>query len=254
MANNRYGEYGEGWRSDRDRYGERDRERRYGGGRDDGPWAERRSFNENDYGRDDARYGGERYGRGTSGDDYGGMGGGMSGGYGRQGGGRYYGGGRSYGSSGQSYGDQSYRGQDQNWMERTGERMASWFNDDDDREQAMGRFRGRGPKGYRRSDDRIREDVCDRLSDDAMLDASEIEVRVQNSEVTLEGTVSDREDKRRAETLAERCSGVDHVQNNIRVQHQQQASGRGYGAANTGAAQGIGQNEAVSRVTEGKSS
>jgi len=274
MANNRYGDYGEGWRSDRDRYGERDRERRYGGGRENSSWGERRSFSESDYGQGDARYGSERYGgrddnlggyderRYVRGDDYGGMGGGMSGGYGREGAGRYYGrgqsyGGQSYGSQSQSYGGQSggqsYGGRDRNWMERTGDRMASWFNDDDDRERTTGQFRGRGPKGYRRSDERIREDVCDRLSDDPMLDASEIEVRVQNGEVTLEGSVSDRQDKRRAETLVESCSGVDHVQNNIRV--QQQSYGQSRSSTSTGAGQtATGQNEALSRVTEGKTS
>jgi osmotically-inducible protein OsmY len=32
--------------------------------------------------------------------------------------------------------------------------------------------RGRGPKNYQRSEERIREDVCDRLSDDYLIDAS----------------------------------------------------------------------------------
>src|SRR5215213_2493467 len=63
---------------------------------------------------------------------------------------------------------------------------------------------GRGPEGYIRSDDRIREDVCDRLTDDPHIDASEIDVRVANSEVTLSGTVTDRTARRHAEDLAER--------------------------------------------------
>lgn len=253
MANNRYSDYGEGWRSDRDRYGER--ERRYGSGREyGGAPGERRSFGEDGYGQGEARYGSQRYG--AQDESQGGERryGRATGGYGedgRESASRYYGGersgayGRSYG--GRSYGGQSYGGEDRNWMERAGDRMAAWFNDDDDRTQTMGQHRGRGPKGYRRSDDRIREDVCDRLSDDPMLDASGLEVRVQNGEVTLEGTVNDREDKRRAEMLAERCSGVDQVQNNVRVQQQtfRQNSGVSGGA--------VGQNEAVSRVTEGKS-
>jgi CBS domain-containing protein len=81
--------------------------------------------------------------------------------------------------------------------------------------------RGRGPKGYQRSDDRIREDVNERLTDDVMIDASEIEVAVQNREVTLTGTVRNRDEKRRAEDVAESVPGVTHVQNNLRVgQHQ----------------------------------
>jgi hypothetical protein len=77
--------------------------------------------------------------------------------------------------------------------------------------------RGRGPKGYRRSDERIKEDVNDRLSDDYYLDASDVEVTVTNTEVTLTGTVNSREDKRRAEDLAESVSGVSNVENRLRV-------------------------------------
>ena len=77
--------------------------------------------------------------------------------------------------------------------------------------------RGRGPKGYRRSDERIKEDVNDRLSDDYYLDASDVEVMVENTEVTLTGTVRNRNDKRRAEDLAESVSGVSNVENRLRV-------------------------------------
>jgi osmotically-inducible protein OsmY len=77
--------------------------------------------------------------------------------------------------------------------------------------------RGKGPKNYQRSSDRIKEDVNDKLSDNWMLDASNIEVDVKGSEVTLNGTVESREDKRRAEDIAEDVSGVTHIQNNLRV-------------------------------------
>jgi hypothetical protein len=87
-------------------------------------------------------------------------------------------------------------------------------------------FSGRGPKGYQRSDDRIREQVCDRLTDDASLDASEIEVEVRNCEVVLKGTVRDRQQKRRAEDLVESCSGVKDVTNNIRVAQSSTSSQR----------------------------
>jgi hypothetical protein len=55
-----------------------------------------------------------------------------------------------------------------------------------------GQFRGRGPKGYRRSDDRIREDVCERLTRDDRVDASNIEVTVKDGAVTLSGTTHSR--------------------------------------------------------------
>jgi hypothetical protein len=88
-------------------------------------------------------------------------------------------------------------------------------------EVRRGEHQGRGPKGYQRSDDRIREDIHERLTDDAMLDASEIEVEVRNREVILTGSVRSRTEKRRAEDVVESVTGVAHVQNNLRVgQHQ----------------------------------
>jgi hypothetical protein len=83
--------------------------------------------------------------------------------------------------------------------------------------------RGRGPKGYQRSDERIREDINDALTDDEMLDASDIQVDVRDCEVTLSGTVLNRENKRRAEDLVEDISGVRHVQNDIRVEREGRA-------------------------------
>jgi hypothetical protein len=76
---------------------------------------------------------------------------------------------------------------------------------------------GRGPKGYTRSDDRIREEICDCMTEDPMLDASEIEVDVKQGEVMLSGSVASREQKRRAEDVAERISGVRDVTNQLRV-------------------------------------
>ena len=78
--------------------------------------------------------------------------------------------------------------------------------------------RGRGPAGYTRSDARISEDVHERLTDDAGVDASGITVSVENGEVTLNGLVPTRYQKRRAEDCVEDVSGVRHVQNNLRVQ------------------------------------
>jgi osmotically-inducible protein OsmY len=78
-------------------------------------------------------------------------------------------------------------------------------------------FRGVGPRGYRRSDERIREDACEVLSDDPYLDASSIEVGAQDGEITLTGTVPSRGDKRRAEDLVEGIRGARDVHNRIRV-------------------------------------
>ena len=90
---------------------------------------------------------------------------------------------------------------------------AAWPGDDAGRAS----HRGLGPKGYRRSDQRINEDVHDRLTDDAHIDASGIVVMVQEGEVTLSGSVSDRRAKHHAEAIIEYIAGVTHVQNNLRV-------------------------------------
>lgn len=76
---------------------------------------------------------------------------------------------------------------------------------------------GKGPKGYVRSDERIREDICDRLSDDDEIDARDITVTVKAAEVTLEGQVADRRSKHRAEDVAESVSGVKDVSNHLRA-------------------------------------
>lgn len=76
--------------------------------------------------------------------------------------------------------------------------------------------RGLGPENYSRSDERIREDVNERLCDDDHVDASGIEVEVSQGVVTL-GTVGARWEKYSAEDIADACSGVLDVQNRIRV-------------------------------------
>lgn len=123
-------------------------------------------------------------------------------------------------------------GSDRGMWDRASDEVASWFGDRDAEQRRAGdqmqaqSHRGRGPKNYTRSDERIREDVCDRLSEDPMVDASEIDVSVENCEVTLTGTVKSRDERRRAEDCAERVMGVRHVQNNTRVQAGDQLPGR----------------------------
>jgi hypothetical protein len=76
---------------------------------------------------------------------------------------------------------------------------------------------GRGPKGYKRSDDRIHEEICERLTRDPRIDATEIEIKVKNGEVTLTGTVYERRFKHMAEDAADSVSGVKDVHNQIKV-------------------------------------
>jgi len=140
--------------------------------------------------------------------------------------------GRNYNRGGGNYGGGNY-GSDYNrdrnergerdWWDKTSDEVSSWFGDEDaerrrerDR-QISGQHKGKGPKGYTRSDDRIKEDINDRLSDDVFVDASEIDVTVSQGEVTLTGTVETRSAKRRAEDIAEEVSGVKNVENRLRL-------------------------------------
>ncbi len=84
--------------------------------------------------------------------------------------------------------------------------------------ERKGEHHGKGPKGYQRSDERIREDVSEALYHDGDVDASDIEIEVSSGELTLTGTVASRMEKRHVEEVAERCSGVRDVQNRLRIQ------------------------------------
>jgi hypothetical protein len=229
----------EGWR-DPERWGGRGEERwgsergGYGGERGGG-YGERygsgggeRGYSSSSYGRGaEERWGGERgggygYGGERGGGGYGGERGGYGPGYGRGGedrwsGERYGGfmGGMMGGAYGSGRGEERWegRGSGEDWrrhdergpLERLGEKVKEGF-----------RKLGRGPKGYRRSDDRIKEEVCERIAR-AGIDADEVEVKVEKAEVTLTGTVNTRDEKRWLEDLAEDVYGVDEVHNQLRT-------------------------------------
>lgn len=76
---------------------------------------------------------------------------------------------------------------------------------------------GKGPKGYKRSDELLYEDVCNALEISPLVDASNIEVSVRNGVVCFSGTVEDREAKRFAEFEVENISGVKDVQNLLKI-------------------------------------
>ena len=77
---------------------------------------------------------------------------------------------------------------------------------------------GKGPKGYKRSDERIMEDVSQALTDHHDIDASDMEVAVKDGEVTLTGTVERRDTKRLAERVVEHVAGVTDVHNQLRLE------------------------------------
>jgi hypothetical protein len=88
-----------------------------------------------------------------------------------------------------------------------------------DRGFERGRYFGRGPKGYRRSDARLLEEISDRLMAHPDVDASDIEVKVEGGIATLRGSVENRYQKRIAEYVAEDIMGVDDVDNQLKVRH-----------------------------------
>ncbi len=141
------------------------------------------------------------------------------------------------------YGNDRYQGygggRGQSEMGNTGRGYSgSSMNDNDSYSGRSSDYRGKGPKGYQRSDARIQEEVSDRLSDDRHIDASDIEISVQNSEVVLSGTVESRMAKRHAEDLAESISGVQNVENRLKIKREDQSGsqtqGRTKGSSATG--------------------
>jgi hypothetical protein len=75
------------------------------------------------------------------------------------------------------------------------------------------------PPPETRHDDRIHDDVCDRLSLSEEVDASQIEVEVQAGSVTLTGNVENRRMKQLASDIAEAVPGVSSVHNRLHVEH-----------------------------------
>jgi osmotically-inducible protein OsmY len=167
------------------------------------------------------------YGRGYAHDygregDYGMRGGGSSGrpgGYdeGRQAGGNWFSGahgGAPDRNPGQGFGGFGYSNADEEvgragWGDR-GRQGAG-------RDVAARDHTGRGPRNYQRSDERIRDDVCERLTRHREIDASDIDIDVREGVVTLSGQVEDKHAKRLAEDVAEEVMGVSEVRNELRA-------------------------------------
>lgn len=81
-------------------------------------------------------------------------------------------------------------------------------------------MRGRGPRGYRRSDDMIKDDVSESLYRHSEVDASQIEVFVKDGFVTLKGTVESRAQKKNAEAAIENLSGIEDIYNELFIRSE----------------------------------
>jgi len=120
------------------------------------------------------------------------------------------------------------------------------------RYRGPGSFAGRGPKNYQRSDERIREDVIERLTDDDRVDASDVDVTVRDGEVTLGGQVHDRRMRRAAEECIEDLSGVRDIRNELRLGSTRTMQGEAVVPREGDAARDSGRDESTSPETRRK--
>lgn len=112
-----------------------------------------------------------------------------------------------------------------------------YYSRNRDIERSRGPYAGRGPKGYKRSDQQILEEACQRLERDGEVDASEIEVSAEDGVIRLRGTVHDRHTKRCAEHCVESIYGVRDVMNELRVSQGEPTRGQRPGAGSSTAEQ-----------------
>ncbi len=231
-------DYGGGsWQTGYDqegRYGGQQRGRDYGGSWMTGYGREGRYGNQGGSGRDygyGRDYGGSwqtgydpegRY-RGQRNRDYGGS---WMTGYGRE---DRYGNqesyGRDYGDNWQAgYGNEGPQGQGWGSDYGRGSYGNAWQSGRRQDRWQEGPYSGRGPSGYQRSDERIREDAHECLTRHGWLDASNVQVDVNDGTVTLKGTVADRRAKRMAEDALDEVSGIRDVQNQIQVKPQNEGN------------------------------
>lgn len=136
---------------------------------------------------------------------------------------------RDFGESSRDYGwdqkfDRAQRNRSSDWNSsdmRQNDFGTRSSRNDNFRETRWGAERGehfgKGPKGWKRSDERIREEACEALYRDHRIDASDIELTVKDGTLTLSGTVDSRDTKRAAERCVENISGVDDVHNQLRI-------------------------------------
>src|SRR5690606_5249763 len=83
--------------------------------------------------------------------------------------------------------------------------------------QLARRHSGRGPRGYRRADESIADELHVVLTVHPETDATDVETAAANGEALLAGAVPDRATKRRIEDTAYRIAGVLDVNNLLQI-------------------------------------
>jgi len=81
--------------------------------------------------------------------------------------------------------------------------------------------RGKAPKNYARSDQRVFEDVCEALTAQDAIDATDITVHVERGAVMLEGSVATAHMKELAEEVIIDLPGVKSVRNMLRAMNKE---------------------------------
>ncbi len=215
------GEYGRPYLGRREEQGYRGPGGGYGGGWgwSDQVWSGEGRFDDGGIGRGQYGYGSRQYGRGGYGQ-------------GPRGPSRYesryregpYGRGvygeDQYGWT--EYGEPRYAGSLYRGELRGAEpyREHEWQRSKEPPPALLARLYARGPKGYTRSDERIKEDISERLWRTEYIDSSEVSVAVKDGVVTFSGTVPVRWMRHEIENIADSCIGVQDIENNIRVQRR----------------------------------
>lgn len=108
------------------------------------------------------------------------------------------------------------------WSEYSGEPFAQ--DDSGERKDSEGElWQSSGPstepgeRGYNRQDEKIQEEIIDRLNHQSQIDTANIEVEVTDGTVTLSGTVASSSEKNLVEETAEMVSGVLEMINRLTV-------------------------------------
>jgi len=112
--------------------------------------------------------------------------------------------------------NEDWRHMDEYWRDMYGDEYPR--ENERNRRRTMTSYVGRDPGDYERSDERIRNEINEQLTRHHMIDATSIEVSVQDGEVILRGTIDSGQTKRLAEDVAESVSGVEELRNELRVQ------------------------------------
>ncbi|MBX9573325.1 MAG: BON domain-containing protein [Candidatus Obscuribacterales bacterium] len=120
------------------------------------------------------------------------------------------------------------RGRESEFTTSGGSHLAPWATQQSSLRELRGR---RGPRNYKRSDERISDDIHEKIDRHLDVDAREVIIEVKDGEVTIKGTVFSRADKRLVEEMAEDVFGVKNVQNMLRVNREEGIPGENLGTS-----------------------